>query len=296
MSTIQLDRGKKRFETDACSLGDLTIWKHYTDARIFDRYSPPPGQIEFSFSILPDEANWCGVVLADTVMVVTRGNRDYSVVSPPKMTAYGVTFPEQILKKIDLFPEEFLDAFLIPETAFFNSLNSFTLRLFQHIEEILALTADQKSFYNMETVTFYETIISSLQKVIHGYTVNGNGGENHKTVYKADLIGQTLEIFKANLKQPLSVADVASQLGVSRRSLEIAFDNHLKVSPYSMFQTLRLHAIRELLSAGSSVQEACVEYGITNFGRFAGKFAGHFGVLPSAMPSLLSKNHIGRRS
>ena len=66
----------------------------------------------------------------------------------------------------------------------------------------------------METVTFYETIISDLQKVIQVYTVNGNGAGNYKTVYKADLIGQTLEIFKAKLKQPLSVADVASQLGV----------------------------------------------------------------------------------
>ena len=61
-----------------------------------------------------------------------------------------------------------------------------------------------------------------------------------------------------------------------------------------MFQTLRLHAIRELLSAGSSVQEVCVKYGITNFGRFAGKFSDHFGVLTSALPSLLSKNLIVR--
>jgi transcriptional regulator GlxA family with amidase domain len=74
--------------------------------------------------------------------------------------------------------------------------------------------------------------------------------------------------------------------GVSRRTLEYAFDEHLGLPPMAFVRQLRLHALRRTLLASrlgeSTVTELAYRLGFTQLGRLAGEYRYAFGEPPSA--------------
>ncbi len=82
-----------------------------------------------------------------------------------------------------------------------------------------------------------------------------------------------------------SVTDVARDLGVSVRSLQMAFREHRGQSPRDALVGIRLdEARRSLLMAsddGTSVTDAAMSAGFTHLGRFAAAYRRAFGEAPS---------------
>lgn len=82
------------------------------------------------------------------------------------------------------------------------------------------------------------------------------------------------------------ISDYCAAVGVSATTLRKVFHEMLDVSPQRYLQTRRLHAIRSALKQAGphdTVSSICGEFGIWDFGRFAGEFRQLFGVLPSSM-------------
>jgi AraC family ethanolamine operon transcriptional activator len=73
--------------------------------------------------------------------------------------------------------------------------------------------------------------------------------------------------------------------GVSRRTLEYAFQDEVGLSPRGFIYKLRLHAVRRALlaadPAGATVGDIAAAHGFYQFGRFAGDYRSAFGELPS---------------
>jgi AraC-like DNA-binding protein len=88
----------------------------------------------------------------------------------------------------------------------------------------------------------------------------------------------------ANLSEILTVADVARELGLSVRTLELAFRSVHDVSPHRYLASLRLAVSRRLLLSDpdvNSVTETCLACGIGHAGRFATAYRQRFGETPS---------------
>lgn len=91
-------------------------------------------------------------------------------------------------------------------------------------------------------------------------------------------------IIESRLSGPLSVADVAREVGVSVRSLQHGFRRSYDVTPleYIRLQRLeRLHASLQTAHPNVSVTELMLEQGIVNFGRFAQYYRSRYGCRPS---------------
>lgn len=92
-------------------------------------------------------------------------------------------------------------------------------------------------------------------------------------------------IRQADLTQ-LSLPTLSAAAGVSPRTLEYAFQEHLGLSPASFVRMLRLHALRRALLAGrlgvSTVTEVAHHLGFTQLGRLAREYRLAFGERPSA--------------
>ena len=80
---------------------------------------------------------------------------------------------------------------------------------------------------------------------------------------------------------PLSVAELVSALGVSRRTLQYAFQDALGTNPASYLRVERLNRVRRALRAADSVTEAATRFGFWHFGHFATEYRALFGELPS---------------
>lgn len=104
-----------------------------------------------------------------------------------------------------------------------------------------------------------------------------------------DAARSSLDLFRraradivADLTVSRPIGEIATGLGVSRRTLEHAFDECVNMGPGRFRKLLRLNHARRLLTEGSStVTDAAMASGLPHLGRFAADYRTHFGELPS---------------
>ena len=89
----------------------------------------------------------------------------------------------------------------------------------------------------------------------------------------------------AHIDEPISVADLCLELGVSRRTLQYAFSEVLNLNPVRFLRALRLNGVRRELvadEAGSArVQDVAARWGFWHLGHFVTDYKAMFGELPS---------------
>lgn len=92
------------------------------------------------------------------------------------------------------------------------------------------------------------------------------------------------EIMAAHHADPLSIAEVARQLDITPRSLQLAFQRHRGFGPREALNRLRMEAVRDRLLAASpndNVSRIALECGFAHLGRFAVAYREMFGERPS---------------
>jgi AraC-like DNA-binding protein len=94
------------------------------------------------------------------------------------------------------------------------------------------------------------------------------------------------EIMHAQTEAPLSMIDLAKRLGISLRSLQLAFaEVHCGKSPRQIYNEIRLQRARQRLLDASDrdqVTKIALDAGFLHLSRFAQTYARTFGELPSA--------------
>jgi AraC family ethanolamine operon transcriptional activator len=84
----------------------------------------------------------------------------------------------------------------------------------------------------------------------------------------------------------LTAPGLCSEVGVSQRTLEYAFQEWLGTSPMEFIRRLRLHAARRALLTAecgeATVTEIAMTFGFFQLGRFSAEYRSLFGELPSA--------------
>lgn len=91
------------------------------------------------------------------------------------------------------------------------------------------------------------------------------------------------EYLRARLAAPVGAVDLCRELGVSDRTLRLAFRERFGLGPMAYFKCLRLNAVRARLrgDAGETVAAAARAYGFHHLGNFAGDYRRLFGERPS---------------
>ncbi|MFF4616051.1 AraC family transcriptional regulator [Nonomuraea jabiensis] len=88
--------------------------------------------------------------------------------------------------------------------------------------------------------------------------------------------------------EPISLADIAAAAGVSVRTLQLGFREHLQTTPMAYLRSVRLaHAHADLLRIAdtggqTTVTEVALRWGFPHLGRFAALYRQTYGRLPSS--------------
>ncbi len=80
---------------------------------------------------------------------------------------------------------------------------------------------------------------------------------------------------------PLSIAELAMRLGVSRRTVQYACNRALDLNPTAYLRALRLSGLRRDIRHADSVTEVATRWGFWHFGYLARDYREMFGELPS---------------
>lgn len=94
------------------------------------------------------------------------------------------------------------------------------------------------------------------------------------------LVGVVQQMYR-NIEDPLSLDDLVSDAGVSRRQMERLFQKHLGESPSSIYRDIRLERARSLLvETDRSVAEVAAATGFNSVGAFSKHYKTRYGTTP----------------
>jgi transcriptional regulator GlxA family with amidase domain len=101
------------------------------------------------------------------------------------------------------------------------------------------------------------------------------------------IVRRSLEVMASDDGLQRSITEIAAQLCVSLRALEMAFRKEFDCTPRQYLQNLRLQRAHEALSQarsgdGTTVTDIATQCGFSHLGRFAAVYRQTYGVHPSA--------------
>jgi transcriptional regulator GlxA family with amidase domain len=118
---------------------------------------------------------------------------------------------------------------------------------------------------------------SAAQKALHIMQIS-----NHNAVLRPEPpfagpidnehVERALLLMEQNIADPLSIAEIASRLMLSRRSVERHFQNHLQLTPHTAYIDLRLRHARRMLHTRRSMVEIARETGFSNSRRLCAAY------------------------
>ena len=106
--------------------------------------------------------------------------------------------------------------------------------------------------------------------------------DNQKSGKTKSLSDRLLNIMETNLDFPLTAAEIAEKLGISKSTLERYCTHHFGLTPMRMYLGIRLQSARNFLFySDSSVEEVALAYGFSSPSVFSRTFKNYFGQPPS---------------
>lgn len=97
---------------------------------------------------------------------------------------------------------------------------------------------------------------------------------------------QARDYVTEHLHEPIHLADLCAELGLSRRGVEVLFQDSLRIGPTAFLRHQRLHGVRRALRAAPSmpgaVKKSALDWGFWHMGHFAREYREFFGESPSA--------------
>ncbi|MEM9455147.1 MAG: AraC family transcriptional regulator [Myxococcota bacterium] len=93
-------------------------------------------------------------------------------------------------------------------------------------------------------------------------------------------LGRALALLRKNLRQPLTVDELAREAGMSRAVFHRKFKAATSLSPLQFVKALRLNDAASLIAGGMNISEAAVEVGYSSPSQFSREFSRKYGVPP----------------
>jgi len=117
--------------------------------------------------------------------------------------------------------------------------------------------------------------------------VTADDGEAPKTACagRRHIVDAAKAFMRSHIAEPITVADLCRELGVSRRTLQYSFQEVLGLNPVRFLRAMRLNGVRRDLKSGGrpaeSVQDVAARWGFWHLGHFVTDYKRMFGELPS---------------
>ncbi|MFC7047951.1 helix-turn-helix domain-containing protein [Emcibacter nanhaiensis] len=97
-------------------------------------------------------------------------------------------------------------------------------------------------------------------------------------------VRQAVDYMHAYMGLPLTIGEIANEVGVCVRSLEYGFRHYMETTPKAYLQSIRLAAAHKDLSNPSNnllVKSVALKWGFTQMGRFSAQYFSAYGERPS---------------
>ncbi|MBR9727021.1 AraC family transcriptional regulator N-terminal domain-containing protein [Shewanella intestini] len=111
--------------------------------------------------------------------------------------------------------------------------------------------------------------------------LNGDAGATVKQAFGVgNDIARTIEVLSSQLDKPITIEDIATQVGMSRAVLHRKFKQATTMSPMQFIKSMRLNSAAVSIAKGMNVSEAAMQNGYVSASQFSREFKRLFGQTP----------------
>lgn len=226
-----------------------------------------------------------GVPVQSGRIAVHRGGRGFELLTPDALQFWGVVVKEELLMAYahQFECEEWL--FKVLDRPVLGVCEERKLDVQEMCRQIL-LQARQTSDTVLEaplrqslTDKTLSALFSLFQTVESVPVDRKSAQQRHRIVERADAY------VRSRQDQLVTVSELCSALNISRRALQVGFQDVLGVSPHAYIRTVSLNGVRSHLKNANSpyvsVQDAAAAYGFWHMSQFAVDYRQLFGERPS---------------
>ncbi len=220
---------------------------------------------------------FCGAPCAHDVLHVFSGTSGFEFRPPRQHTMLGIELELRVAGTRGPFMDGSPERMLPQKAGTFHlpghvlaGLRTYLLALMRSARENPQLLSDT-------------AVVATVADFLFDTMTPGTGTDRHSAGLATHwaMVRQACARVDATLGEPPTVAQLSVEVGVSRRTLQSAFQHLLGVSPLAYLKAARLHQARRALKQVGSVTEAATSAGFWHFGHFAHDYQTLFGEKPS---------------
>lgn len=281
----QLSAGRYRGQLVQLRLPRLRVFRETRNQAVFERGSVEHGRVAIGLpGIASGKAWFCGAELDQAPRLLCTGaDTEFLLRTPGGFDLVGLSLTEQEFDRalqargVSQASSARIGSRALPASS------AGLRQLREHC--VLALQRAARGPCSPEPCwrDIEATLLDALAEAVSGALQVGVGMVARGN--RERVVRQAIDYLHSNPDRPLSIDDLCASVGVSRRTLQYAFEQALAVNPARYFRLWRLNGVRRVLrrAAPREVQVADVacRWGFWHLPRFAGEYRALFGELPS---------------
>ncbi len=285
----QLTPGRFQGLTTDLWFDSMQVFRERSNRRIYQAGRAWPGSVTFGIPLAMDGlARFCGQPMDLDTMLVLGPCGELDFLTSPTLDIVGISIPQS---KVASFggsrfvqepgaartPNRLIR--MNPDAA--ARLRTLVKSLFETIEADparLSVAGVREQIRDEVTEGLTKAGLDSVTQPLHT--------ERHAN--QRAIVQRATDYVMAHTDEPIFVERLCEVIGVSRRSLQYAFEHVLGTSPVEYLRAVRLHGVRRALKttprAAASIQDIAAGWGFWHLGHFTTHYRQLFGCRPSETP------------
>lgn len=285
----QLAPGRFEGVTTDLWFESMQLFRERSNRRVYQAGRPWAGAVTFGIILaMEGAARFCGHTLDLDSMLVLGSCGELDLLTSPTMDIVGISVPQGMLASLGAARA----AFDGEDARASNRL----VRMKPPVAARLRALA-QSLFHTIEAdpqrlecagvrAQIRDDLMDGLAQAAHDAVAQPMPAERH--VGQRAIVQRATDYVLAHTEEPICVERLCEVTGVSRRSLQYAFEHTLGTSPVEYLRTARLHSVRRELKSTSravaSIQDIAARWGFWHLGHFGTHYGQLFGCRPSETP------------
>ena len=156
-------------------------------------------------------------------------------------------------------------------------------RILSILEDMLRENSEQEIGYSQAIEALFTQLLIQINRVFHSKRAF------QKSSSTTDLYSQIVRFIHANLKENITLDDLASEFFVSRSYISRIFRQHLDISVHEYILKLKLDQVLSEIAKGQPISDAALEYGFNNYSTFYRQCVKEFGMSPRDLVNSFSE-------
>ena len=277
----QVGVGEFSAEFSAALCGDLLVTDQHCNRELAIRGAPPLDTVPIILVSGASPGVFQGQELQASDALVMRPGTEGNLASPRDLNLITVSIPKAALERaLRIEGHAGIDS-VVPTTGHLGTNTGCDTQDFRRLVRRVFKQVGSGS-QTLREDELEDRLVTAAAALLASRSVNVASDSLRN---RGRYVRKAQDFIEARLERVIRLSDVAAVVGISQRTLELAFREVLGMTPVAYIRNRRLNRVRRRLLLGPdsvrSVTDAAMECGFSHLGHFSHRYKELFNELPS---------------